>query len=775
MQSQHTNTAVLACSGANPPLRWVLLSSSFLSPRLIAQKELDGLNVTVNQIDAWNEKVKSEIKVTRRNAYGTEDSMQAAEKAKAKQDEQLDKLSEEIRVTQEQITLYDSQIASQRAQTNSAQSTLKEAQAEMERIVLEKRKFMALWQSSLQGMSARDDALQIAQASVLAQQESLQSLTLSLTGYKSAIKHEQAENEKLSGLQNRIQSEVKFMESQLATIHETRRAYNAKYTIFRQTLERVDSELKMSLAEQRQVKAELDSLHKAHEKLMHEKQEIDDAIMESINDQTTLEKGAQNVWKLTQKLKQQVHEKEIAMGDVQNEIARIQVDALNTGAHNKELASTLEAYEKELKEKIKLIEKYEMEIRQRHDKIEKKQIYIARLNRKYEVLTSNIQEENTGPLEATINNLQKEMASVTKDSSEKQREWIKIQTELVALVADTSAIAEEARELESRETIFSQKRLRSTNTVAQLRKDTKDIGHNIKNMHNDMARLNELIAAQSKLQSDLANENYTFETDYMLKLKSLELKSLEADALLQRLREEKEAIFAEMIEVEKQIMLWEKKIQLERETQEALDPEYGQPEIKGMKKEIHRMKLRLAQLKRQQEKMIMEMERTIAKRETIKVVNTSSKSSAATTAAQLKKKILALKTELQTTNKESRRVVEDIAKQEEQNGVLAEELEKQQQVYNTIEDGRVTLAARLDDAAFKKAMSLEATILNQKRAKRYEDAIAGKKSLTLSKEKVISELVREEEKFGQLKEAIHRLQGEQPKHAEWFQRLLTYM
>lgn len=36
-----------------------------------------------------------------------------------------------------------------------------------------------------------------------------------------------------------------------------------------------------------------------------------------------------------------------------------------------------------------------------------------------------------------------------------------------------------------------------------------------------------------------------------------------------------------IVEVEKQILLWEKKISLERETQETLDPDYGQGEISG--------------------------------------------------------------------------------------------------------------------------------------------------------------------------------------------------
>merc|ERR1711865_1234962 len=51
--------------------------------------------------------------------------------------------------------------------------------------------------------------------------------------------------------------------------------------------------------------------------------------------------------------------------------------------------------------------------------------------------------------------------------------------------------------------------------------------------------------------------------------------------------------------------------------QAALDPEVGQAEARSMEKEIHRMRLRLETLKRDQERMIKEMERAIYKREAI--------------------------------------------------------------------------------------------------------------------------------------------------------------
>ena len=54
---------------------------------------------------------------------------------------------------------------------------------------------------------------------------------------------------------------------------------------------------------------------------------------------------------------------------------------------------------------------------------------------------------------------------------------------------------------------------------------------------------------------------------------------------------------AEIVEAERQILLWERKITLEKEMQEALDPTIGQTEIVAMRMEIHRMELRLNVLK----------------------------------------------------------------------------------------------------------------------------------------------------------------------------------
>merc|ERR1719506_1899779 len=95
-------------------------------------------------------------------------------------------------------------------------------------------------------------------------------------------------------------------------------------------------------------------------------------------------------------------------------------------------------------------------------------------------------------------------------------------------------------------------------------------------------------------------------------------------------------------------MLWERHIILEKEMQEALDPNIGQAEAAAMQKEIHRMELRHEQLKRRQEQMINEMERAIHKRDAIalKYEPMAKKNKQVTTAANLKRQVQSLKNNL---------------------------------------------------------------------------------------------------------------------------------
>jgi coiled-coil domain-containing protein 40 len=62
------------------------------------------------------------------------------------------------------------------------------------------------------------------------------------------------------------------------------------------------------------------------------------------------------------------------------------------------------------------------------------------VNRKYEKLVSSLVDVETGPLEATINNLQKEIDVKNSESNQLQKRWIGFQTELVNLQNENNKV-----------------------------------------------------------------------------------------------------------------------------------------------------------------------------------------------------------------------------------------------------------------------------------------------------------------------------------------------
>merc|ERR1719247_2257341 len=72
-----------------------------------SQDELNQLNITLRQVEEYNEQMKAEIQVTRRATYKAEDHIKHIEKVKHKQDILLDQMNQNVRRMTEQKALLD--------------------------------------------------------------------------------------------------------------------------------------------------------------------------------------------------------------------------------------------------------------------------------------------------------------------------------------------------------------------------------------------------------------------------------------------------------------------------------------------------------------------------------------------------------------------------------------------------------------------------------------------------------------------------------------------
>ncbi len=72
-------------------------------------------------------------------------------------------------------------------------------------------------------------------------------------------------------------------------------------------------------------------------------------------------------------------------------------------------------------------------------------------------------------------------------------------------------------------------------------------------------------------------------------MQNREREALNLESSIRDSKEEKRKLLSELVEVQRQIMYWEKKIEIQKEIQETLNPDVGQDEIAKMTREIHLM------------------------------------------------------------------------------------------------------------------------------------------------------------------------------------------
>lgn len=585
------------------------------------QTELDKLNETIRKVEQFNEQIQSEIQVERRAAYVAESNVVKMEKAKQRQDLLVDGLNERIRTLTEQQAALSAQLAAQKEETKVARETLNEALSEMESINLEKKQFVQQWKTSIMGMQRRDDAVRKTEEALTKQKEELQALDNEMIGYRQNIKLAQAENAKLSSILSKTENEVGILEKQIDSMLEKKEKATHRYGVLKKALEQADADKKSIDAEIRDITAEISGITKKSQKAAKDVIDMESKVMETLSKQTTLKKGSLAALQDIERMKNAIHDKELQVTQMENELARIRVDTLQTESHNEVLKQTVGELEKELQSRDSLIERMQVDIRRKHDEIERKQKQLDALNRQFDAIIAaqgSDEGEHVGPLEATINNLSK---SITQKSSENdllQREWIKLQTELVSSKNYNTQLEESIQELKSQCIILTQKRARLLQRTKAEREDIALLENNTQKMHVEMTKLNTLLTKNTKAQQAAANDAYLIENDLVKRLQELKRDALQLEKKIEDIRNAKADILAEILDAERDVMFWEKKIQIAKETEMALDPNIGKDEINRMKREIYIMEQRLGNIQREQKHKIESMQKLIEHRDVLR-------------------------------------------------------------------------------------------------------------------------------------------------------------
>ena len=330
-----------------------------------AKTELDKLREEVQLMELLNEKVSVEVAVLRRRAYANEVGIKESEKGKAKQDFFIDDLTQAISSLRQKQSLFESRLGEQKLQTEEAEDRLKTARKDMEEIEFEKNQLNQEWKMALVGIRRRDLALQQTNEALDKQKEATAEVDAELQGFKINIRKAQKDNEQLAANEDKVDVATQFVDREVEKMIGEQDKANERYKLLKKSLDKTDNELKLVNLQKKGITSTVRDFEQNYRTVMAEKQKLEDFISQNASTQTTVSKAVTNMKKQQKQARSIVREKEATKVVLENEVAKLQVDALNTKAHNVSLNKTLGQCLSELKSQDTLIEKYELEIRQR--------------------------------------------------------------------------------------------------------------------------------------------------------------------------------------------------------------------------------------------------------------------------------------------------------------------------------------------------------------------------------------------------------------------------
>ncbi|BFZ02980.1 hypothetical protein BsWGS_06019 [Bradybaena similaris] len=739
------------------------------------QTEVENLALKLFYMENAKKDVRSDIAIMKQAAGKIESVVARAEMTKQKQDIYVDRLVEKVDKLKEEIAMYVAQIAAQSEETKSAKESLMEAYMEIETIELEKKELYHKWTSSLIGMRRRDEAHAAMQTALDQQEQHILSQIREIEGYKKSILREQEQNEKLTFILSKTEREIEWAKKHMAQVQAKHEALKVDYNMYSRMLQETEQALSRALADKNLRISEVTSLRKLIEQEYAARVKLEDEIMDRMRAQLTLEKASQYSKKLTKKTRERTKHLEQEIADSENLIASSSLETVNIRTRIERLKKILADLDFKISEQNAIITKSEVEIVKRNAVIERKQNQVDVINKKLTALINAAGGIELGPLEIQVNALNKAIETRSQEVMELQQLWLKQQTYLVKLCENREKESKQLIACKREMTIISQKKIRTENEIEREHSEISTIERNIRNMRNDIIKLNSLLHKEKNVGAELEEGNILMENAFISGLKDAELESIQLQARLDGIKEEKERLLNSLVEAERQIMLWEKKTQLARETRAAVDYEVGQGEMRAMRSEIHRMQVRYTQLMKQQEKMIQDMEKAVSRRDTIVTrgdaqsklkKNTVTKGTFERQMGELRKKIK------QTIN-EANACDNEIQKLRDLQQSMSEKLEEKQINCQQLQGISDTLDGDIERSLEIKQKNLSELLARQQKTKYYQQVKEGKYTMLCKTPAALElETQKQESRLQALTAIVDRLNSEFP-HAQQALRKAT--
>lgn len=584
-----------------------------------ASEELNQLNAMLKYVEQYNNEVNSQIEVTNRNAQVVEKKIVSNESEKKKQDFLIDSLEEKIKNLHEKKLLFEAQLKSQVNQTKEARMNLVEAEEEIKNIIDKKNSLYDNWNKAVISMKAKDKAMQAVMEDINITESDKVKFSSQINKYRELIQKEIFKFSELEHEINLIKLRQQSTDQLINDILIKKERQQQKQSFILQSIRKTIEDIKTQEQNESNLRSQIEVIDKNKLKLLEMTRNLNEQNLIILSSKETHEKQTENMIKSNMKLEKDRFNLEVEIDLKLNEISRVEIDELNVETQNESIIKKIQLMNKEIENLEKDYKDHENKIKKNHEDLEKKQLQVDRLNKQFGHLTKSKGNEDEGLYEVKIKELQSEIDTLKSAITTSEENWIKKKTSLVEKVNQMNNINDNARDMRNKKKILSHKKLRLENTLKMNEKETRDVEISLKNLRYDMNKYNGMLSKNVNSKDKLSLKFFDVEIEFKEKLKQMENVSTKYELEIESLREEKTDILAQILEVERQIHLWERKIKLQNKMQEIIKPESGRKEIDDIKYTIHRQDILYKKLKQEQEQVIKNIEMEVARRDYIKL------------------------------------------------------------------------------------------------------------------------------------------------------------
>lgn len=495
-----------------------------------------------------------------------------------------------------------------------------------------------------------------------------------------------------------------------------------------------------------------------------EKLKLEDEIFKKLQSKLTADKAAQYSDKLRKEQREKIRELERSLAKIENDIAKARLESVQTQSVNEAMGRDIKMFQKEIEDKNRIISKSEQEIRQRVLIIEHKQGQIDLYNKKIEYLIEKAGGVELGPLELEEKNLAKEIEDLLLKIMELEQKWLREQNELVRLIKLGQNNTKELRNQKDNFIVLTTKKMRIESKIEAENTNIKNLNKNLDNLRLQSEKFNKYIFRENETKVSMEKQFELTTNDFIENLKMAEVETNKMQNKLEEIKVEKEKLIRDLIETDEQIMVWEKRIQIAKEMKAAVDSETGQGEIKEMKFEIHRMKVRYSDLMKQQEKLIREMEATVMRRDSIVTRGDfTQKNPTIVTQGKLQREIGDTTKKIKETSQETSRLETEIRLYRDKQQQLASILEDKQKSLQHLHSQDEMKNADYEELSRQKQEKMDDLLMKQRRIKYFDQQKQNKYTLLCKQESNIEqELNKQLDRLRSLSTITEKLNEEYP-------------